>query len=162
MGILVLAVSTRILVPPDEALATASGPAVWAPPAGDVSPRRLPARLACHELEQTECLALLRAALDSLPVGTPPATAGAAWATLLCGSNFDCPPGQLSEVSPRGSVVLHFGTGSPDVAFNVADRVGAETRAAGTVVWTVRWPAIDLWSTPAPRGSPPSLRAIPG
>ena len=86
----------------------------------------------------------MRAALRVLPADLPDVERAAVWQSLVCNSDFDCPPAYLRESAPAGSVVLAFSDGSPSVAVNVVDwRYGSGIRL-GLRAWIARSaPAID-------------------
>jgi hypothetical protein len=66
-----------------------------------------PPRLACHGVPGARCADILRAVLIAVADPTiPHPTTVDIWASLLCGSTFDCPPGRMEGQRPAGSAVV--------------------------------------------------------
>jgi len=160
LGIAIVVIAL-LSTPPTAApgFATVSQPpspiaAVSAPPVA----RALPARLSCHDLEPSVCTELTRAALASLPGDVPTATAAGVWASLICGSDSDCPTAELRGATLRGSVVLQFTSGEPEAWINVVDRA-VDGGAPEIFAWIARWDrAAPLFEDLA--GVPPPLTRI--
>lgn len=109
---------------------TASGPSPAPTPSGP------PPRLTCHALAAARCGAIARAALAAAADPTlPHPSAIDVWASLLCGSAFDCPPERMAGHRPAGSAVIV--AGAIGLWVNVSEAAGA----AGTGsfdAWVVR------------------------
>jgi hypothetical protein len=71
----------------------------------------VPPEIRCHDVESPRCAQVARAALDAAadPSLPRPLTVDV-WASLLCGSSFDCPPYRLVGRRPAGSAVVGFAT----------------------------------------------------
>ena len=115
----------------DRLTAAASAPASPARP--------VPSAVACHQLDQASCVAIIRAALAGLPADVPAASGASAWASLLCNSSIECPPADLAEGIPRGSVVVSFTDGGPAAWVNVVDHPQTGKPGLVTETWIVRW-----------------------
>jgi hypothetical protein len=112
-----------------------------APPAARVGApdRSLPHDVVCHDLDRTTCLRIARAALHALTSEAPAVTSVAAWASLLCNDNFDCPPGYLDHGNPLGSAVLGFADDGSRAAFNVVSWRYLANARLGARAWLVDW-----------------------
>jgi hypothetical protein len=104
------------------------------PPAA--APSGPPPRLTCHDLPEVRCAAIEDAVLVAVadPTLPRPATVDV-WASLLCGSDADCPPGRLLGRRPAGSAVVL--AGSTSLWVNVTDAAGA-TGPATLSAWVIR------------------------
>jgi hypothetical protein len=80
-------------------------------PAPVVAPTGPPPRVVCHAVAAGSCSAIADAALAA---AADPALAWPTevdvWASLLCGSVFDCPPDRLTGRRAAGSAVVVAGT----------------------------------------------------
>jgi hypothetical protein len=112
-----------------------------APPAARVGApdRPLPDDVVCHDLDRTTCLRVARAALHALTPEAPPVTSVAAWASLLCNDNFDCPSGYLEQGNPLGSAVVGFADDGSRAAFNVVTWHYLASARLGARAWLVDW-----------------------
>lgn len=112
-----------------------------APPPARVggADRPLPDEVVCHDLDRATCLRVARAALQALTPEAPPVTSVAAWASLLCNDNFDCPPGYLDHGNPLGSAVIEFAEGGSTAAFNVVTWHYLASARLGARAWLVDW-----------------------
>ena len=67
--------------------------------------------MVCHDVASERCAAVARAALA---VSDDPALAWPSqvdvWASLLCGSDFDCPSARMTGHQATGSAVVTAGT----------------------------------------------------
>jgi hypothetical protein len=86
-----------------------------------------PPALTCHGVGEVRCAAIARAVLvavadPALPALPHPTTVDV-WASLLCGSDSDCPPGRMEDRRPAGSAVVV--AGSTWLWVNVTDTLGA-------------------------------------
>lgn len=137
--------------PVPSLLAQARLTAAASPPASPSRP--LPSTVACHELDRGSCVEIIRAALADLPPDVPEASGASAWASLLCNSSIDCPPADLANGTPRGSVVVSFTDGGPVAWVNVVDYPLLGSPGTGTRTWIVRWQDVAP-PTPNPSRSP--------
>lgn len=69
----------------------------------------VPPDVRCHDVASRRCARIAQAALIAAadPL-LPRATTVDVWATLLCGSTFDCPPYHLIGRQPAGSAIVGF------------------------------------------------------
>ena len=130
------AVASATMVP--SAISVASATPALAPsdsltPAVASGP---PPRLTCHDVPEVRCAAIARAVLIAVAdPALPRLTTVDIWASLLCGSDFDCPPGRLLDRRPAGSAAVR--AGSTWLWVNVSDAVGAS--GPGTLTaWVIR------------------------
>jgi hypothetical protein len=90
--------------------ATEAGSPALAMPSAIGGAARVAARsptVRCHDVPSPRCARVAAAAVDAIVDPTlPPATTVDVWATLLCGSTFDCPPYHLADRLPAGSAVI--------------------------------------------------------
>ena len=83
-----------------------------------------PPELTCHDVPEVRCAAIARAVLVAVAdPALPRPTTVDVWASLLCGSDFDCPPGRMEDRRPAGSAVVV--AGSTWLWVNVTDTLGA-------------------------------------
>jgi hypothetical protein len=67
----------------------------------------LPPAVHCHDVPEVQCTRIAAAAVDAVAdPALAPATTVDVWATLLCGSTFDCPSYRLADRRPAGSAVV--------------------------------------------------------
>ena len=99
--------------------------------------RPLPTAMECHDVAATACRRMVRAALRILPDDLPTVGWAAAWDSLVCNDDFDCPPGNLRDSQPLGSVALGFTDGSPAVTINVVDWGYGPSIRLGLRAWLV-------------------------
>jgi hypothetical protein len=95
-----------------------------------------PPELTCHDVPEVRCAAIARAVLLAVAdPALPRPTTVDVWASLLCGSDADCPPGRLLDRRPAGSAVVL--AGSTWLWVNVSDTAGAS--GPGTLsAWVIR------------------------
>jgi hypothetical protein len=95
----------------------------------------------CHDVPSTRCASLARAALEAaMDPSLPPAIAVDVWASLLCGSTFDCPPARLAGHHPAGSAVIDL-SGSLELWVNVTEPdelVAPRAAPSALVAWVIR------------------------
>ncbi len=95
-----------------------------------------PPRVVCHAVAAGSCSAIAKAALaaaDDPALAWP--TKVDVWASLLCGSVFDCPPDRLTGRRPAGSAVIVAGT--IGLWVNVVEP-DSENGAAALDAWVIR------------------------
>jgi hypothetical protein len=95
-----------------------------------------PPRVICHDVADQRCQSIARAALTASEDPTLPwPTQVEVWASLLCGSTFDCPPGRITAHQTEGSAIVT--AGSVGLWVNV---VGLTTRSGATTLdaWVIR------------------------
>jgi hypothetical protein len=95
-----------------------------------------PPRVVCHAVTPGSCSAIAKAALaaaDDPALAWP--TKVDVWASLLCGSVFDCPPDRLTGRRPAGSAVIVAGT--IGLWVNVVEP-DSENGAAALDAWVIR------------------------
>jgi hypothetical protein len=93
-------------------------PAVTPSPASTASPEPTvlartgpPPLVVCHDVADERCQTIARAALTASDDPTLPwPTKVEVWASLLCGSTFDCPPGRITAHETEGSAVITAGS----------------------------------------------------
>ena len=95
-----------------------------------------PPELTCHDVPEVRCAAIARAVLVAVAdPALPRPTTVDVWASLLCGSDSDCPPGRLLDRRPAGSAVVL--AGSTWLWVDVSDAAGAS--GPGTLsAWVIR------------------------
>jgi hypothetical protein len=78
---------------------------VPAPVVADVAPPDV----RCHDVPSRRCAQLAHAVMDAIvdPV-LPRVTTVDVWASIMCGSTSDCPPGELTSRRPAGSARVAF------------------------------------------------------
>jgi hypothetical protein len=105
-------------------------------PAPVVGPTGPPPRVVCHAVAAGSCSAIAKAALAAAadPALTWP-TEIDVWASLLCGSVFDCPPDRLTGRRAAGSAVVVAGT--IRLWVNVVEPAVGST-AAALDAWVIR------------------------
>jgi hypothetical protein len=119
---------------PGARVAVTSGP-----PRPD-STARLP-DVRCHDVDPGRCTEIASAAVGAIVDPTlPPARSVDVWASLLCGSTFDCPPYHLVDRRPAGSAVVTIGASVLWV--NVTEIVREDDRGS-------RLPMLDAWVIPS-------------
>ena len=103
-------------------------PVVSATSPSSRSPRPHP-RVVCHDIADGRCQAIARAALTaSEDPALPWPSRIDVWASLLCGSAFDCPPDRMTGRNAAGSAVVT--AGSVGLWVNVVEpATGTGTRA---------------------------------
>jgi hypothetical protein len=70
-----------------------------------------PPQVVCHDVADERCQTIARAALSaSEDPSLPWPTQVEVWASLLCGSTFDCPPGRITAHETEGSAVVTAGS----------------------------------------------------
>ena len=113
--------------------------------AADASPAHvaavLPLWVTCHDLDAERCRSLAAAAVAGIddPTLTAPSSVDV-WATILCGSTFDCPPNRLAGRHPAGSVVVAF-PGAVTLWINVTEDnlgLGGGPGVRPLEVWVIR------------------------
>ena len=120
-------------IPPTAPAVAATAP----PPSATQLARTGPApRVVCHEVAGERCAAVARAALTaSIDPALPWPSQVDVWASLLCGSDFDCPPARLTGHQPAGSAVVTAGT--VVLWVNVMEPVAGSDPAA-LEAWVIR------------------------
>jgi hypothetical protein len=101
-------VASTVATPIASAVTAADDPS----PAATARARTGPApRVVCHEVANARCTAIARAALAaSDDPALPWPSQVDVWASLLCGSDFDCPSDRLTGHQAAGSAVVTAGT----------------------------------------------------
>jgi hypothetical protein len=97
----------------------------------------------CHDVPNRRCVRVAAAAVGAILDPTlRPARTVDVWASLLCGSTFDCPPYHLADREPLGSAVVGL-AGSTVLWVNVSEIVvaGADRGAPE--------PQLDAWVIPS-------------
>ena len=125
--------STIAPIPPTAPAVTATAPL----PSATQLARTGPApRVVCHEVAGERCAAVARAALTaSIDPALPWPSQVDVWASLLCGSDFDCPPARLTGHQPAGSAVVT--AGSVVLWVNVMEPAAGSDPAA-LEAWVIR------------------------
>ena len=96
----------------------------------------------CHDTSAARCTEIAAAAIGAvldatLPPPTTSVTSIDVWASLLCGSTFDCPPYHLVDRRPAGSAVVTIGSATV-LWVNVTEIVLEADRGAAL-------PKLDAW-----------------
>jgi hypothetical protein len=99
-------------VGPAAAASATVAPTTTSPPSAGALARTGPApRLVCHDLARARCAAVAEAALAaSDDPALPWPSQVDVWASLLCGSDFDCPADRMTGHEAAGSAVVTAGT----------------------------------------------------
>jgi hypothetical protein len=121
-----LATSSRAASPP----AATHAPAVLAP--------GRPPRILCHDVAGGRCADIARAVLAAvIDPALPWPTKIDVWASILCSSNFDCPPYRLAGRRPAGSAVVV--AGRLDFWVNVSEAPGGSGAGSRSLeAWVIR------------------------
>lgn len=103
--------STTAPIAPTAPAVTASATAAPLPSATLLARTGPAPRVICHDVAGERCAAVAQAALTaSIDPALPWPSKVDVWASLLCGSDFDCPPARLTGHQPAGSAVVTTGT----------------------------------------------------
>jgi hypothetical protein len=137
LGLAILTV-TSVGSDPDLRVAVKSGSPR---PIGAIPVAKRPPDVRCHGIGPGRCTEIAAAAVGAIIDPTlPPATSVEVWASLLCGSTFDCPPYHLADRRPAGSAVVTVG--GIVLWVNVTEIVRPEDRGS-------QLPTLDAWVIPS-------------
>lgn len=93
-------------------------------------------RVVCHDVASAPCTAIAQAALTAADdPALPWPTQVDVWASLLCGSDFDCPPDRMTGHRAAGSAVVT--AGSVELWVNVV-APSAERGPQSLEAWVIR------------------------
>ncbi len=126
--------------PPTPAART--GEATDRTESGAVVPRLPPPEaIVCHGIDAISCGEVARAAIALLSPDDGVVTAIAAWPTILCNDDLDCPRGRLVGYRPLGSAVVSVASGA-QAWVNVLEPAPYPGRVwdpTSTEAWVLRW-----------------------
>jgi hypothetical protein len=100
-----------------------------------------PDAIVCHDIDTVSCGEVVRASIVLMPPDDGDVTAIAAWPTILCGDDFDCPRDRLLGYRPLGSAVVSVASGA-QAWVNVLEPAPYPGRVwdpTSTEAWVVRW-----------------------
>jgi hypothetical protein len=123
-------------LPPTAAAMTATATTTPLPSATAFARTGPAPRVVCHEVAGERCTAVAQAALAvSNDPALPWPSQVDVWASLLCGSDFDCPSDRMTGHQVAGSAVVTAGT--VELWVNVLEPA-AGTEAAALEAWVIR------------------------
>ncbi len=97
--------------------------------------------IVCHDIDTVSCGEVVRASIVLVSPDDGDVTAIAAWPTILCGDDFDCPRERLLGYRPLGSAVVSVASGA-QAWVNVLEPAPYPGRVwdpTSTEAWVVRW-----------------------